>query len=368
MPSSVLHQFVGGVTLVVADVDRDDLVVEAALGGRLGGASVALGRERVEVLARDVPLVGDHLGADALVLQSADRLVARGDARTEGPAGVLADRRAHGDARHHFDAGGDDDVVGAGHDALGGEVQRLLGRAALAVDGRGRHRLGPAGREHRAASDVEGLLADLGDAAHDDVVDQRGVEVVATGDRLQGLGGEVDGVPVLEFSVALAPGRAHRVHDHCCWHCRTFRPRGQLPTGGILLVSTASVAGVSERKSMDRWLGDGGMAIIGAIGGAFESYGVDGEDLGWVSGSFTPTQLACNPHGAVQAGVHSVILDAAMNFCHQRRAGRSRPHRGDDRDDDRTDAPGAAGRALRDPRRRGAPDAPDRLRRGDDHE
>jgi uncharacterized protein (TIGR00369 family) len=66
---------------------------------------------------------------------------------------------------------------------------------------------------------------------------------------------------------------------------------------------------------MDRWLGDGGMAVIGAIGGAFESYGVDGEDLGWVSGSFTPTALACNPHGAVQAGVHSVILDAAMNFA-----------------------------------------------------
>jgi uncharacterized protein (TIGR00369 family) len=66
---------------------------------------------------------------------------------------------------------------------------------------------------------------------------------------------------------------------------------------------------------MDRWLGDGGMAVIGAIGGAFESYGVDGEDLGWVTGSFTPTALACNPHGAVQAGVHSVVLDAAMNFC-----------------------------------------------------
>jgi uncharacterized protein (TIGR00369 family) len=66
---------------------------------------------------------------------------------------------------------------------------------------------------------------------------------------------------------------------------------------------------------MERWLGDGGMAVIGAIGGAFEAYGVDGEDLGWVQGTFTPTPLACNPHGAVQAGVHSVILDAAMNFA-----------------------------------------------------
>ena len=71
----------------------------------------------------------------------------------------------------------------------------------------------------------------------------------------------------------------------------------------------------AARKDMDRWLGNGGMEIIGAIGGSFESYGVDGEDLGWSTGVFTPTQLACNPHGAVQAGVHSVLLDAAMNFA-----------------------------------------------------
>ena len=57
------------------------------------------------------------------------------------------------------------------------------------------------------------------------------------------------------------------------------------------------------------------MAIIGVIGGSFDSYGVDGEDLGWVVGSFEPTALACNPHGAVQAGVHGVLLDAAMNFA-----------------------------------------------------
>jgi acyl-coenzyme A thioesterase PaaI-like protein len=73
---------------------------------------------------------------------------------------------------------------------------------------------------------------------------------------------------------------------------------------------------MSERnKNMDRWLGDGGMAIVGALGGSFESYGVDGEDLGWAAGSFVPTELACNPHGAVQAGVHGVVLDAVMNFA-----------------------------------------------------
>ncbi len=61
---------------------------------------------------------------------------------------------------------------------------------------------------------------------------------------------------------------------------------------------------------MDRWLGDGGMAIIGAIGGRFDSYGD-----GWVAGTWEPTPVACNPHGTVQAGVHSVVLDAAMNFA-----------------------------------------------------
>jgi uncharacterized protein (TIGR00369 family) len=40
-----------------------------------------------------------------------------------------------------------------------------------------------------------------------------------------------------------------------------------------------------------------------------------GKDLGWVTGRFDPTELACNPHGIVQAGVHSVLLDAAMNFA-----------------------------------------------------
>jgi uncharacterized protein (TIGR00369 family) len=63
-------------------------------------------------------------------------------------------------------------------------------------------------------------------------------------------------------------------------------------------------------KDMDRWLGDGGMAIIGAIGASFTAYGE-----GWVDGTWAPTALACNPHGIVQAGVHSVVLDAAMNFA-----------------------------------------------------
>ena len=67
-------------------------------------------------------------------------------------------------------------------------------------------------------------------------------------------------------------------------------------------------------RNMERWLGDGGMPLIAAVGGSLERYGVDGEDLGWVEGSFSPTEMACNTAGIVQAGVHSLLLDACMNF------------------------------------------------------
>jgi uncharacterized protein (TIGR00369 family) len=68
-------------------------------------------------------------------------------------------------------------------------------------------------------------------------------------------------------------------------------------------------------KNMDRWLGDGGMEVIGLVGASFTAYGVDGEDLGWVEATWTPTPLACNPHGTAQAGIHALVLDAAMNFA-----------------------------------------------------
>jgi len=66
---------------------------------------------------------------------------------------------------------------------------------------------------------------------------------------------------------------------------------------------------------MERWLGDGGMPLIASLGASLDAYGVEGEDLGWVEGTFRPDVLACNPHGAVQAGVHAVLFDACMNFA-----------------------------------------------------
>lgn len=69
-------------------------------------------------------------------------------------------------------------------------------------------------------------------------------------------------------------------------------------------------------RDLRRWLGDGGMPLLAELGASFEDYGVEGDDRsGWAVASWTPTPLACNPHGIVQAGVHAVILDAAMNFA-----------------------------------------------------
>lgn len=69
-------------------------------------------------------------------------------------------------------------------------------------------------------------------------------------------------------------------------------------------------------KDMGRWLGDGGMELLGSLGVSFDDYGVEDDDAaGWATASWRPSSLACNPHGIVQAGVHSVVLDAAMNFA-----------------------------------------------------
>lgn len=72
-------------------------------------------------------------------------------------------------------------------------------------------------------------------------------------------------------------------------------------------------------KNMDRWLGDGGMGIIGALGASIDAYGIQDDPLvrdhGWATGIWAPTMLASNPHGIVQAGVHAVLHDALMNFA-----------------------------------------------------
>lgn len=68
-------------------------------------------------------------------------------------------------------------------------------------------------------------------------------------------------------------------------------------------------------RNMDKWLGTGGMELIGKLGASFETYGVNENNLGWVRGSWVPTELCLNPHKIAQAGVQAVLLDALMNFA-----------------------------------------------------
>lgn len=64
-------------------------------------------------------------------------------------------------------------------------------------------------------------------------------------------------------------------------------------------------------RDMSRSLGgDGGMPLLGQLGVTFDECGE-----GWVSATWVPTELACNPLGTVHGGVYGVIHDAAMNFA-----------------------------------------------------
>ncbi len=65
-----------------------------------------------------------------------------------------------------------------------------------------------------------------------------------------------------------------------------------------------------QTRDLTRWLGDGGMPLLGHLGVSFEGF-----DATRVWGHWTPSELCCNPRGAVQAGVYTVVLDAAMSLA-----------------------------------------------------
>ena len=93
-------------------------------------------RQLVELGARDLPFVGDHLGRQPLRDQVVALHQLRWPRRSDLVDPVEAD--AHGHMAHVLDTRPDHHVVDPGRDQRRREVDRLLGRAALAVDrGRG---------------------------------------------------------------------------------------------------------------------------------------------------------------------------------------------------------------------------------------
>ena len=186
----------------VLHLDRDDLVLEAALVDRRDRAPVRLERERVELLAREAPLLGDHLGRDPLRddLPALEQLVRE-----------VAAVRPHRHARHHLDAGRDDEVELARPDRGRRVEVRLHRRAALAVDGRPGHRLRPAGDHRHHPADVPALLADLRHAADLDVLDLARIDVVPREEPVQDLSRELVAANRGQRAVPLADRRANGV-------------------------------------------------------------------------------------------------------------------------------------------------------------
>ncbi|GAB4697760.1 hypothetical protein MOKP118_11840 [Mycobacterium avium subsp. hominissuis] len=203
----LLHRGAAPDALVLQDdiavlvLDAHDLVVECA--GILCGRGLFVRRqgEFVERGAVEAPLLGDHLRTDALVRDLA--LVAVQEGLGVGPPAV-GQRRAHRGARHRLDAAGDDDVVVPGDHARRREVDGLLARPALPVDGHARHGLGPAGGQQRGAADVEGLFAGLHDAAPDDVVDDARVDAGLVDQAVEHLRGKLGRMHPRQPAVALA--------------------------------------------------------------------------------------------------------------------------------------------------------------------
>ena len=208
----MLEQLRGAV--LARDLDGEDLAVEVPGLRGLRGPGVRARGEVVGLLAGQPPLGGDEIAADALRDQLA--LVAH---RHHGPERVLAVRRgAHGDAGHVLDAGGNDEVVGAGDHALRREVDGLLRGAALPVDGCRRDLLGKPGGEPRVPADVDGLLPDLRDTARDVVLDQPRVDAGPLHERLEHGAQQVDRMGAGEAALALPDGAPDCLDDDGLTH------------------------------------------------------------------------------------------------------------------------------------------------------
>src|SRR5215467_1272843 len=194
--------------------DWSDLPLEASLGDGASRLLVTLAGELVELLALEPPLLGEHLGRDALGHDLVESLEPWRQRAFAGTVGV----GAHGHAAHALHPACDDAVVLAGHHAHGREVGRLLPGPAHAVEGGAANVQREAADEGGIARDVQSLLAELIDAADDHVLHLGGIDARARHQRLQRLGEEVVGTNGGELAVALADGCASRPHDHCVVH------------------------------------------------------------------------------------------------------------------------------------------------------
>ena len=145
--------------LELAGLDRGDRLLVRGQG------------ERVLVLARDLPFLGDLLGGDAHAVGDGHVLVVGEHLRAQGD--LVAHHRHH---RHRLGAAGQHQVGVAEADLVGRQRHGLQAGRAEAVDGLRGDGVGQAGQQHADARHVHALLA-LGHGAADDrVVDAADVD------------------------------------------------------------------------------------------------------------------------------------------------------------------------------------------------
>ena len=181
---------------------------------------------------------------------------------------------------------------------------------------------GKPGGQGGVAGDVHRLLPDGHGAAHDHVLHQGGVQVVAGQQGGQGLGGQVGGVPSREAAPTAAHRGADGVDDHGVGHkeailtpnqmkCQTclFRRSGgwrRTPTGG------AAARGV-------RWTNMGdhaqGLGVCGGRGARALGGGDDRAGLGSAAARPPPPPRRRRLRAALPAGQQVTI-----NYCNHQKA------------------------------------------------
>ena len=262
----------------------------------------------VELLAGQLPLPGDQLGAHPLRDEAGE---ARAHRRAER-VGALPGR-AHRHPAHRLDAGRDHQVVGAGHDALHGEVDRLLAGAALALDRGGRHVHREARRQPGLTAGGGGLLAVLPDAADEDVVHRAGVDAVPLDDGAQQLGEQVNGMHVGQRATLLAAAHGERMASTIT-ALLIMLPIIIMNWLGGLLPDYADRAADSLRSPEAGGAPGGGRAAPGAVPRGVVLSGCEATALlAAVDGDHGAGRIAGRVAGQVQGGAHDLDgLSAAL--------------------------------------------------------